>query len=67
MNIDHRLGSIIEFILEVANERLHEEPSPRINGELIGYAEALKIIQEQLSEEERKAYKLDFDIDEKYM
>lgn len=67
MGIDYRLGSIIEFILEVANERLDEVPSPRVNGELIGYAEALKIIQEQLTDDERKRFKLDFDIDKKYM
>ena len=67
MEVDHRLGSIIEFILEVANERLKEAPSPRVNGELIGYAEALIIIQEQLSDEERKRFNLDFDIDKKFM
>ena len=37
---------IIESIMRVADERLAEESSPYVNGELIGYAEALTIIQE---------------------
>lgn len=31
------------------------------------YAHVLKIIQEQLTDEERKLFKLDFDIYKKYM
>ena len=65
--IDWRLKTIIDNILSVANNRLQEESSPHVNGELVGYAEALTIIQEQLSEEEQKRYGLDFDIDKKYM
>ena len=64
---DYRLAQIIESILEVADERMLEESSPYVNGELIGYAEALTIIQEQLTDEERKKYRLDFDIDKKYL
>ena len=66
-NTDWRLMQIIESIMRVADERLAEESSPYVNGELIGYAEALTIIQEQLTDEERKEFKLDFDIDKKYM
>ncbi len=65
--IDGRLRQIIESIIAVADERLQEDGSPYVNGELIGYAESLTIIQEQLSEDERKQYGLDFDIDNKYM
>lgn len=64
---DWRLMQIIESIIEVADERRSEEKTPAIYGELVGYAEALTIIQEQLTDEERKKYKLDFDIDKKYM
>jgi hypothetical protein len=64
---DWRLKQIIENIIAVADERLQEESSPYVNGELIGYAESLTIIQEQLSADERKQYGLDFDIDKKYM
>ena len=64
---DWRLMQIIESIVSVANARLEEESSPYVNGELRGYAEALTIIQEQLTDEERKQFKLDFDIDKKYM
>ena len=64
---DYRLAQIIESILEVADERMLEESSPYVNVELIGYAEALTIIQEQLTDEERKKYRLDFDIDKKYL
>lgn len=66
-NTDWRLKQIIESIISVADERLQEDSSPHVNGELIGYAESLTIIQEQLSDDERKLYGLDFDIDKKYM
>ena len=67
MGLDNRMGQIIEFILEDADETLSKE-SDRYNYiELLTYAHVLKIIQEQLSDEERKAFKLDFDIDKKYM
>lgn len=66
-NTDWRLMQIIESIMRVADERLAEESSPYVNGELIGYAETLTIIQEQLTDEERIKFKLDFDIDKKYM
>ena len=64
---DWRLKQIIENIIAVADERLQEESSQYVNGELTGYAESLTIIQEQLSADERKQYGLDFDIDKKYM
>ena len=64
---DWRLMQIIESIKSVADQRLKEDSTPYINGELIGYAESLTIIQEQLTDEERRQYKLDFDIDKKYM
>lgn len=64
---DWRLRQIVESILQVADERLKEESSPYVNGELIGFAESLTIIQEQLTDEERKQFKLDFDIDERYL
>ena len=64
---DFRLMQIIESILEAANDTLKGELSAYEKGELIGYAEALTIIQEQLTDEERKNFKLDFDIDKRYM
>ena len=66
-NVDYRLMQIIESILTAANETLEEEHSHITTGALMAYAEILTIIQEQLSEEERKLYKLDFDIDARYM
>lgn len=70
MGIDYRLKQIIESLLNAANETLNDlssDNSDIIKGELIGYAESLTIIQEMIPEEERKAYKLDFDIDKRYM
>lgn len=67
MEKNNRLQQIIEDILEDANEDLALEHSEVVSGGLMIYAHVLKIIQEQLTEEERKAYKLDFDIDARYM
>ena len=67
MDENNRLGLIIENILEVADKLLQEDVNPVIAGSLMTYAEVLTIIQEQLTDEERKQFKLDFDIDKKYM
>lgn len=67
MDRDDRLGIIIDSILEVADEMLQAEKNQVNAGSLMTYAEVLTIIQEQLTDEERKQFKLDFDIDKKYM
>ena len=67
MDKDNRLGLIIDGILEVADKLLQADKNPVNAGSLMTYAEVLTIIQEQLTDEERKYYKLDFDIDKKYM
>ena len=67
MDKDNRLGLIIENILEVADELLQADKNPVNTGSLMTYAEVLTIIQEQLTDEERRQFKLDFDIDKKYM
>lgn len=64
--IDWRLMSIIENITDCI-ERAEEAKDPDFQPYIIAYAGALRIIQEQLSEEERKVYKLDFDIDKQYL
>ena len=67
MDRDDRLGIIIDSILEVADELLQAEKNQVNAGSLMTYAEVLTIIQEQLTDGERKQFKLDFDIDKKYM
>ncbi len=67
MDKDVRLGMIIESILEVADNLLQSEKNQVNAGSLMTYAEVLTIIQEQLTDEERKDFRLDFDIDKKYM
>lgn len=62
---DWRLMQITESILESANEEL--ENKDHDYGTMVTFAEILKIIQEQLTDEERRQFKLDFDIDKKYM
>ena len=62
---DYRLMQIIESIVMAANEEYEKKPFNY--AKLVTFAEVLTIIQEQLSDEERKAYMLDFDIDKKYL
>lgn len=62
---DYRLMQIVESILDSSEEELKKKPYDY--AKLVIFAEVLKIIQEQLSDEERKLFKLDFDIDKKYM
>ncbi len=64
-NTDYRLMQIIESILESSEDELKKRPVDY--AKLVTFAEVLKIIQEQLSEEERIRFKLDFDIDNRYM
>lgn len=64
-SIDWRLMQIIEDIKKCA-DRMLEEQDDDLLGCVYSYAETLCIIQEKLSEEERKIYKLDFDIEKKY-
>lgn len=63
---DWRILVIIESIKDCI-ESAEKSGDEDLNSYIIAYAGALKIIQEQLSDEERKQFKLDFDIDEKYM
>ena len=65
-NID-RLGQITREILASADSVLNDEKNEVNIGSLITYAEVLTIIQEQLTDAEKKNFKLDFDIDKKYM
>ena len=65
--MDNRIGLIIQSILEVADKLLEADKNQVNTGSLMTYAEVLTIIQEQLTDEERKQFKLDFDIDKKYM
>lgn len=55
---------IIENIKEAAEDA---KSNNQDYGVIVTFAEVLTIIQEQLSETERKEYKLDFDIDKRYM
>ena len=66
-SMDNRIGLIIQSILEVADKLLEADKNQVNTGSLMTYAEVLTIIQEQLTDEERKQFKLDFDIDKKYM
>lgn len=62
---DYRLMQIIQSILNAANEELDKQEYDY--GTLVTFAEVLTIIQEQLTDDEKKEFKLDFDIDKKYM
>ena len=67
---DTRLKVIIGFIKEFADELLEEykqSPDKVISGELMGYASALKIIKDEIDEDQWDKYGLNFDIDKKYM
>lgn len=67
---DFRLKQIIEYILEDADSSLadyEKEKNQVIYGELIAYSSALKSIKSMMDEEEYATYKLDFDIDAKYL
>lgn len=65
--MDDRLGQIITDIIEAADATLEEEQNQVVIGSLMTYAEVLTIIQEQLSDDERKQFNLDFDIEKKYL
>lgn len=70
MGKDYRLGMIIESLLEFLDKdikELEKERTQVLIGHIMGYVSALKLIQEELSDQERKEFKLDFDIDKKYM
>lgn len=67
ISMDDRLGQIITDIIEAADATLEEEQNQVVIGSLMTYAEVLTIIQEQLSDDERKQFNLDFDIEKKYL
>ncbi len=63
---DVRLMQIVEDIKSFIDDAV-DMSDPDFRGYITAYASALKIIQGYLTEEERKQFKLDFDIDKKYM
>ena len=63
---DLRLKQIVEDIKFFIDGAV-DMSDPDFRGYITAYASALKIIQGYLTEEERKQFNLDFDIDEKYM
>ncbi len=63
-NTDYRLMQIIEDIKDLA-EGINQNDKD-LRGLQVAYAEALSVIQEKLTDEEKKRYKLDFDIEEEY-
>lgn len=64
-NIDWRLMQIIEDIKTCADNTMAKNDDT-LTACVYSYAEALCIIQEKLTDEEKKIYKLDFDIEKKY-
>ncbi len=70
MNVDPRLKNIINYIIEFADSDLEESRLPQndiLAGKMIGYASCLKIIKDEIDEDDWAKYGLDFDIDKKYM
>ena len=63
---DVRLMQIVEDIKSFIDGAVDMSDTD-FKGYITAYASALKIIQGYLTEEERKQFKLDFEIDEKYM
>lgn len=63
---DERLKQIIEDMRFFVDKAV-DMSDPDFSGYITAYASALKIIQGYLTEEERKQFKLDFDIDKEYM
>lgn len=70
MNTDLKLKNIIKYIIEFADNDLEESRLPDneiLAGKVIGYASCLKIIRDEIDEDDWAKYGLDFDIDKKYM
>lgn len=70
MKMDLRLKVIINYIKEFADKDLEEyksQPDNVLSGKLMGYASSLKLIKDEIDEDEWKNYGLDFDIDKKYL
>lgn len=63
---DWRLQQIIEN-MKSSIDRAVNSNDPGYYSYIVAYASALKYVQEQLTDEERKSFGLDFDIDKKYM
>ena len=66
----HQLQEAVENMKEYADDLLslgRENLDPVQTGQLIGIAEALQILRENMSRETRAAVGLDFDIDAKYL
>ena len=61
--INYKLQQIIESIKSAADE---EKANNNISG-IIAYVDCLKIIQEELDEQELKDYRLNFDVEKKYL
>ena len=63
---DMRLMQIVEDMKSFIDGAVNTS-DPNFKGYITAYASALKIIQGHLTDEERKLFKLDYDIDKKYM
>lgn len=67
---ENQLQEIVENIKEAADELIakgRDKLDLVEKGQLIGYAEALTIIHDAVSETDLETIGLDFDIDEKYL
>ncbi len=65
---NNMLSDVVASIVEAADEvRERTDLDAQDFGELLGYAEALSIIQDACDPDERKAIGLDFDIDKRYL
>lgn len=62
------LIELIEDLTEKADELLKEKSEDAYNqGQLLAYADALEVIQDALAGYDLKEFKLDYDIEKKYL
>ena len=59
--------NLVEEIKDLIEELLLKENSEYKFGSMLAYMEVLTIIHDELQEEERAAYGLDFDVDQYYL
>ena len=63
-----RLRDIVQDIMESADEiKVKTEKDPQDYGQLLGYAEVLSIIRDNVDEDDLSKIGLDFDIDRRYL
>lgn len=61
------LKDIIKEIINYADEELNTKRDDFVNGKILAYNEVLSIIKAYLTGYNLKEFKLDFDIDKKYI